>query len=208
MESEFVAHVLRQLEFLGPVEARAMFGGHGLIHDELLFAVACEDVLYLCVDAVSRLEHVAAGMGPFAPPASKQVLESYYELPLDVLESREELARWTRRALEAARGAGAPKALGSPRAKKAAPAEKLLNLGPVSLRWLADVGIHSRAELERAGSVGAFKKVAEAGHKPSVNLLYALEGALQDLRWDRLSAEVKQNLLERAGLAVPKKTRR
>jgi len=53
--------------------------------------------------------------------------------------------------------------------------------------------------------VAAFKKVADAGHKPSTNLLYALEAALLDLRSDRLSAEIKTNLLERAGLGAPKK---
>lgn len=207
MESEFVAHVLRQLEFLGPVAARAMFGGHGLYHEEHMFGIVHQDALYLRVDEISRLEYVSAGMGPFAPPGTKQVLQGYYELPLDVLESRAELERWATRALEAARSESERKGAAK-RGRKDASAEELRNLGPVSLRWLADAGIHSRADLERLGSVAAFKKVAEAGHKPSANLLYALEGALLDLRWDRLSEEVKHNLLERAGLGVPKKTRR
>jgi glycosyltransferase involved in cell wall biosynthesis len=44
----------------------------------------------------------------------------------------------------------------------------------------------------------------------SVLLLYALEGALLGLRWDRLPEEVKRNLRERAGIATlrPKSRRK
>lgn len=207
MDSEFVEYALRQLQVLGPVVARKMFGGHGLYCDERMFGVIDNDALYLKVDAVSRLDYVAAGMGPFAPLPGKKAMEGYYELPLDVLESREKLAQWGRKALAAA-GEGGEKARKSG-ARKGSRHERavqaLVNLGPVSQKWLADVGIRTRADLERIGSVAAFKKVEEAGHKPSANLLYALEGALLDLRWDRLSEEIRLNLLERAGLGAPKR---
>jgi len=198
MASEFVEYVLRQLQVLGPVSARKMFGAHGLYCDECIFAVIDNDALYLKVDAISRLDYIAAGMGPFQPLAGKKVGGNYYELPLDVLESREKLLQWGRKSLAAAAAAE--------RGKKRAPAAgAFAKFGTVAQRWLADAGIKTRADLERCGSVAAFKKVAAAGHEPSANLLFALEGVLLDLRSDRLSAEVKQNLLERAGLDAPKK---
>jgi DNA transformation protein len=205
MESEFVEYALRQLQVLGPVVARRMFGAYGLYCDERIFAVIDNDALYFKVDALSRLEFVAAGMGPFAPLAGKKTGGAYYELPLDVLESREKLAQWGKKALAAAAGAEEKGQAANRKSKHERAVEALGNLGPVSQRWLADAGIRTRADLERIGSVAAFKKVAQAGHKPSANLLYALEGALLDLRWDRLSEEVRQNLLERAGLPAPKK---
>ena len=192
MDSEFVEYALRQLQVLGPVVARKMFGGYGLYCDERFFAVIDNDALYFKVDALSRLDYLAAGMGPFAPLPGKK-MDGYYEVPLDVLESRVKLEQWGQKALAAAHE------------KKPQEKEGLEILGPVSQRWLADAGIRTRAELERIGSVAAFKKVAAAGREPSANLLYALEGALLGLRPQRLSAEVKQNLLERAGLEVPKK---
>lgn len=198
MDSEFVEYALHQLQVLGPVVARAMFGGYGVYCDEVMFAVIDNDALFLKVDAVTRLDYVAAGMGPFAPLKGKKTGGGYYELPLDVLGSREKLAQWGAKALAVARGNAREEPSG--RKKKAG---DLVHLGPVSQRWLADAGIRTRAELERVGSVAAYKKVAEAGHEPSANLLYALEGALLDLRPDRLSAEVRQNLLERAGLQAP-----
>jgi DNA transformation protein len=199
MDSEFVEYALRQLQVLGPVVARRMFGAHGLYCDERFFALIDNDALYFKVDALSRLDYVAAGMGPFAPLPGKQ-MDGYYEVPLDVLESRAKLVQWGKKALAAAESSAAKKR-GKPRA-----AASLASLGPVSQRWLADAGIRTRAQLERLGSVAAFRKVAAAGHAPTANLLYALEGALLDLRPDRLSEEVKRNLLERAGIEAPKKS--
>jgi DNA transformation protein len=185
-----------------------MFGAWGLYCDERMFGIVDNDVLFLKVNAVTRLDYVAAGMGPFSPLASKRPMDGYYELPLDVLESREKLLAWGRKALAAAAGPEPAKADG-PGARKRAKREETIstleNLGPVSRRWLADAGIRTRADLERIGSVAAFKQVAAAGHEPSTNLLYALEGALLGLRQDRLSEEIKTNLLERAGLGAPKK---
>jgi hypothetical protein len=38
------------------------------------------------------------------------------------------------------------------------------------------------------------------GRRASVNLLYALEGALLGLRWDRVPEVVRANLRQRAGI--------
>jgi hypothetical protein len=72
---------------------------------------------------------------------------------------------------------------------------QLKNLGPVSTGWLASVGIRSRADLIRLGPVEAFLRVKEAGHKPSLNLLWALAGAERGLRWNRLLQEDRHQLL-------------
>ena len=63
---------------------------------------------------------------------------------------------------------------------------KLRNIGPKSAAWLRQVGLRSREDLEHAGPVGAYLKVRRAGFKPSLNLLYALEGALRDCHWQEV----------------------
>ncbi|WP_419403553.1 TfoX/Sxy family protein [Stenotrophomonas rhizophila] len=63
---------------------------------------------------------------------------------------------------------------------------KLRNIGPKSAAWLRQVGLRTAEDLAAAGSVGAFVKVRRAGFKPSLNLLYSLEGALQDCHWQEL----------------------
>ncbi|MEG0185070.1 MAG: TfoX/Sxy family protein [Stenotrophomonas sp.] len=65
-------------------------------------------------------------------------------------------------------------------------AVKLRNIGPKSAAWLRQVGLRSREDLVAIGAVGAFVKVKRAGFKPSLNLLYSLEGALQDCHWQEL----------------------
>lgn len=55
----------------------------------------------------------------------------------------------------------------------------LRNLGPQSERQLAAVGIHSAEELRRVGALEAFVALRRAGSGRSLNLLWALVGALE-----------------------------
>jgi DNA transformation protein and related proteins len=71
---------------------------------------------------------------------------------------------------------------------------QLKNIGPVSAQWLRAVGIHTPEDLAALGAVEAYARVQQHGFKPSLNLLYALEGALRDLPWTALPANVKQKL--------------
>jgi len=52
--SEFVEHVVETMRLLGPVEAKAMFGGWGLFHQGAFFALVAGDTLYLKTDADNR----------------------------------------------------------------------------------------------------------------------------------------------------------
>ena len=63
---------------------------------------------------------------------------------------------------------------------------ELRNIGPKSAAWLRQVGLRSAEDLVAVGAVQAFIKVKRAGFKPSLNLLYALEGALQDCHWQEI----------------------
>lgn len=89
---------------------------------------------------------------------------------------------------------GRGRAPGARRGSRRDSGEALRNLGPVSRRWLAEVGIETRAALERAGSLGAYRKVRESGVRVSLNLLYALEGALLDVHWTKLPPDLKRRL--------------
>lgn len=83
----------------------------------------------------------------------------------------------------------------------------LRNVGPVSADWLAAVGVTKRADLIRLGPVEAFLRVKAAGHKPSMNLLWALAGAERGLPWSRLSAEDRQRLLLELDAAIAARER-
>ncbi len=82
----------------------------------------------------------------------------------------------------------------------------LRNIGPKSAALLRQVGLHDREDLRQAGAVEAFLRVRRAGFKPSLNLLYSLEGALQDCHWQALPKGRREALaaeVERASQDTP-----
>jgi DNA transformation protein and related proteins len=54
----------------------------------------------------------------------------------------------------------------------------LRNLGVKSEQILAEIGIYTADELRRQGAVRTFAELKRAGQAPSLNLLWALAGAL------------------------------
>ena len=94
----FVEFVLDQLNDVGSVTCRAMFGGHGLYRKGKFFAIIHKGKLYFKTDEKSRHAYTEKGMKPFAPN-KKQTLKNYYEVPADIIDDTELLAQF---ALEAA----------------------------------------------------------------------------------------------------------
>lgn len=79
---------------------------------------------------------------------------------------------------------------------------KLRNIGPKSAAWLRQVGLRTHEDLAAIGTVEAFMRVKRAGFKPTLNLLYAIEGALQDCHWQEISEERRHALIAAADIAT------
>lgn len=73
---------------------------------------------------------------------------------------------------------------------------KIRNVGPKSAAWLRQIGVRTAEDLVRVGPVEAFLKVKRAGFRPSLNLLYAMAGAIDDCHWTDLSDERKASLIQ------------
>lgn len=94
--------------------------------------------------------------------------------------------------------------------------ESLSNLGPKSAQMLRAAGISTLAQLKKHGSIKAYVKVRAIDKRASLNLLWALEGALSGRTWQdvarndrlRLLLAVEDRLRPTAGTAGPKKARR
>ena len=71
----------------------------------------------------------------------------------------------------------------------------LQGLGPKSQAMLAAAGITKVTQLKRLGSVRAYAKVKATGANASLNLLWALEGALTGLSWQVVAKEHRLSLL-------------
>lgn len=96
---------------VGAITARRMFGGHGLFHDGLMFALVLRGTCYLKADAHSQARFDAQGSEPFRylRAGREAALHSYLSLPGNCLESAEAMTPWALGAIEAAlRAANAP----------------------------------------------------------------------------------------------------
>ncbi len=103
-------------ERLGRVQARRMFGGHGLFHEGRMIGLVMRETLYLKVDAESAPHFDALKAPAFCYERQGRTMQmSYREAPADLFDDRELAALWGRRAWEAAMRSGqAPR---PPRAK-------------------------------------------------------------------------------------------
>lgn len=107
--SDFVDRVLGLLLPLGPVRARRMFGGWGVYHEDVMFALIAADRLYLKVDGETDARFAAAGGAPFtyARRDGPRVVMSYREAPAGALAGPAALLPWAELGLQAARRARA-----------------------------------------------------------------------------------------------------
>lgn len=81
-------------------------------------------------------------------------------------------------------------------------AAKLRNIGPKSMAWLRQTGVRSLEDLKAVGSLAAYVRVKRAGFRPSLNLLYALEGAILDCHWQDIPDARRAELVVAADAAV------
>lgn len=75
--------------------------------------------------------------------------------------------------------------------------DDLQNLGPPSVEMPAREGVVSAKQLKARGAVAAFVTVKRAGGKSSLNVLWALEGALTNRDWKEVAKQERMSLLMR-----------
>jgi DNA transformation protein len=107
--ADFIAWVIELAQPTARVVARAMFGGHGLYADGLMFAIVIDDTLYLKVDDGNRAEFAELGQEPFiyTTRTGARTAMSYFRAPDEALENPGAMAHWLRSALGAALRAAA-----------------------------------------------------------------------------------------------------
>jgi DNA transformation protein and related proteins len=71
----------------------------------------------------------------------------------------------------------------------------IINIGKDTETKLKRVGIDSFSKLKEVGSEEAFIRLQTIDPGACLNLLYGLDGALSDTKWNQLSPERKKELL-------------
>ena len=103
VSASFIEFLIEQMAGFGPVTIRPMFGGAGVYHDGLMFALVDDEVLYLKVDESSRAAFEAENLPPFVYSKKDQKIDmSYFRSPERCMDDSDEMAKWCRMAYSAA----------------------------------------------------------------------------------------------------------
>jgi DNA transformation protein len=125
VSDSFVEFVLEQLEPVGAITPKRMFGGVGVYAGDLFFALLDNDVLYLKVNDSNRADFEAAGARPFRPYGPGGEVMQYYEVPVGVLEDADELGRWAAKSIAVARAKKTSKPRRAAKKKPARPVARV-----------------------------------------------------------------------------------
>lgn len=90
---------------LGPVTIRRMFGGKGVYHQGLIFALEMRDGLMLLkgdAETAPELEAAGARRWTYARPGKAPVAMPYWSVPEAAFDDPDEMTRWARLAFGAA----------------------------------------------------------------------------------------------------------
>ncbi len=103
MANEFINYLNEVFAEFGHIQARRMFGGYGIYHDGVMFALVADDTLYLKVDAATREQFLSRGLQAFSYDKNgKTVSMSYHLAPEEILEDPAMARDWARQAYAAA----------------------------------------------------------------------------------------------------------
>jgi DNA transformation protein len=192
--------LLDQLAGQGAFSARKMFGEYCLYLAGAPVGLVCDNQLFLRDDPTLRALIGEVVLGEPYPGAKSHIC-----VTADQWDDRQALGLWVRAAAEARHAAAATKTSRPAMPAKAKPKPKpdstepsladLPNLGPKSQQMLAAAGIPNLAQLRVLGSVVAFDRVKRSSSTASLNLLWALEGALTGLPWQTVAREHRTSLL-------------
>ena len=115
MSDEYIQFLREVFARFGAISARKMFGGYGIYHQGLMFALVADDTLYLKVDAATKALFEDAGLPPFQfEQRGKQVRMSYYQAPDAIMDDHDAARQWALHAYDAALRAQAVRTKKSP----------------------------------------------------------------------------------------------
>jgi DNA transformation protein and related proteins len=103
VQPQYLAYVLEQLEGVGGITWRRMFGGVGLYSLDLFFGLIDDDTLFFKTDESNAAEYQARHMPRFMPPADRPLGPmGYHQVPADIIEDAETLVSWGRKSVAVA----------------------------------------------------------------------------------------------------------
>ncbi|MCL9782375.1 TfoX/Sxy family DNA transformation protein [Vibrio sp. S4M6] len=191
MDKPILKDSMKLFEPLGRIKSRSMFGGYGIFVDDTMFALIANDQLHIRADDMAAKEFKTLGYKPYVyTKKGLPVVTKYYALPDSWHDNSEQTLKCGKQAWNSARQEKATQSVRRPSRLKDLP-----NLRLAIERMLKKAGIESVEALEAKGSVEAYKAIKQT-HSTEVGLelLWALEGAIQGKHWSVIPQARKEEL--------------
>ncbi len=192
MNKPVLLNSMRLFEPLGEVKSRSMFGGFGIFVDDIMFALVVNDCLHIRSDEQSKKYFAKQGCQPYV--YSKKgfpVVTKYYSLPQNYWDTPDEIFALAENAFLYAKNEKKHQLKATPQRLKDLP-----NLRLSIERMLKKAGIETVADLMEQGSLHAYSAIVKTSSSttPSLELLWALEGAINGIHWSVISQERRDEL--------------
>lgn len=94
-DNEYANFILDLFAQYGHITIRAMFGGYGIYKNSVIFGLIVDDEVYFKVNNTNRQQYIDRGSEAFSYERNGKIIRmSYWKLPIEILESPEELKGW------------------------------------------------------------------------------------------------------------------
>lgn len=194
MDKPILKNSMRLFESLGRVKSRSMFGGFGIFVDDTMFALVVQDKLHIRADDHCAEIYRSKGLEPYIyKKRGFPVITKYFALPEDYWDNPNDILQEAKQALLVAKKERESQAKAKPTRLKDLP-----NLRLATERMLRKAGIESVEMLHEKGALEAYKAIQDTHTTTvSIELLWALEGAIEGQHWSVIPQNHRDELMQR-----------
>lgn len=192
MDKPVLKDSMKLFEQLGAIKSRSMFGGFGIFANDTMFALVVHDQLHIRADKDSTKQFQEQGYQPYVyKKRGFPVVTKYFALPENCWDTPDQILKTATASLEFAQQEKSQQSSAKPTRLKDLP-----NLRLATERMLKKAGIASVEELHSQGSLSAFQAIRQThSSSVSVELLWALEGAINGTHWSVVPQDRRNELI-------------
>lgn len=191
MDKPILKDSMKLFEPLGNIKSRSMFGGFGIFSGDIMFALVVKNELHIRADDKKAKLFTEQGMSPYVyHKRGFPVVTKYFALNEAQWQSSDSIFELAQEALTQARADKAHQ-----QREQVDRLKDLPNLRLGTERMLKKAGIESVEALKQHGSLEAFKAIRAFNEEVTVELLWALEGAIEGKHWSVIPQSRREELL-------------
>ncbi|MGC9421100.1 TfoX/Sxy family DNA transformation protein [Vibrio sp.] len=194
MDKPVLKDSMRLFEPLGRIKSRSMFGGFGIFANDTMFALVVNNQLHIRANDKLAAKFKQQGYQPYVyTKKGFPVVTKYYALPETSWSDPQFILSEAQSALTIAQLERDNQEQSKPERLKDLP-----NLRLATERMLKKAGINSVEQLHQQGALAAYQAIQRShSSEVSLELLWALEGAIERKHWSVIPLSRREELIKR-----------